>query len=213
MVKVRKEYEAVLKAYSKNYRMFSDIYKYYSSLSQYPFIDCAMALKICHALGLTEDKNLTPKVIIKQYQQTNIELTDQKNNPDAMLTRFELFEFFVRIASIKYGFRDKAECFTDFIEYYLQPLHDATIRRHFADFRQKYLSGTGVDNFTYVNKKALKTLFEEVCHSGASSFGLDRLDTFNKFLGTNLSHETLVHLFGLSKTIVPDVLTRVHEFH
>ena len=138
---------------------------------------------------------------MKQYHQTNIELTDQKNNPDALFLRFELAEFFVRLACIKYTntHRDKAESFTDFIEFYLHPLHDSTIRKHFSDFRHKYLLGTGVDNFIYVNKNALKTLFEEACHSGATSFGLDRLDVFNKLLSHNLNHETLVHLFGLSK--------------
>ena len=59
MIKVRKEYETILKLYGKNFRMFCDIFKYYSSLSKYPYIDCNMALRICDELGLTEDKNLT----------------------------------------------------------------------------------------------------------------------------------------------------------
>lgn len=134
IIKDIQDYEGVFELYLNNIHLMLDHFYYMighsSSYSQISWMDFSV---YCKQLYLDDEKTLSFATIDLLFISSNSNIPE-KPNQAKMLTRFEFFEIFIRIAKAKYMDNGKAKTFTEALQ--------TLISNHFKGFHKyKFQSG------------------------------------------------------------------------
>jgi len=94
-------YNEVTEVLFKHIRKIKDIFTYGIGTSSFPSISWMDFSGMCQSWRIN-DKNLSIATIDRVFIATNVELTDQADNPDRDLCRYEFYEILARLGKEKY---------------------------------------------------------------------------------------------------------------
>lgn len=152
------------------------------------------------------DANLPSSTIDRLFIQANVELEDQKENPDKQLIRFEFIELLVRISADKYLRHAKAANITEAFEMLLKDnVSLGSQAKQWQGFRVNFLWTVDVNDVLDANLELLRKVYKSYLTPVQQYMTIhNAIDLLEKKAEIGLATKDVIFCFGMSKMTIPN---------
>ena len=204
-VKKEEDLEDLKKVIRDNFFELKNMHIYNAANSTFPACSLLEFTKFSKKCEFA-DKNMSMAQIEREFIATNFEISksDQAENPDRQLIRFEFIELLVRIANIKIMQKRKGITIAEAFKILLREnLSKAPEGAEWQGFRDQSLWTIEVNDVLEPNLENIKTIVRTCEHGGKKLMTAKEVsELFFKIKNLDLGPKEILYCLGMSKMTV-----------